>query len=192
MAFLIESSPHFQSSTQINLLSLFQPHQPIDSPDVVAIFEIRVLVSRKGLCANFSVPIFKSPYGLQLQMVFSELHFLLERQIQLSVSGQYGDFACPTRFAHCLNLDLLSPLTQTLQHLQRNRCLALFSQRRRMNLHLRRCLALVFQCWIMNLNSTMLGQYCLPNAGCRWLLIVEEDGQNPRRLRRCSSSHSKG
>ena len=32
----------------------------------------------------------------------------------------------------------------------------------------------------MNLNSTTLGQCWLPNAGCRWLLIVEEDGHNPQ------------
>ena len=61
-----------------------------------------------------------------------------------------------------------------------------------MNLQLSRCLAPVSQCWRMNLNSTMLGQCWLPNAGSRWLLFVEEDGQNPRRLRRCSSSHSQG
>ena len=40
-----------------------------------------------------------------------------------------------------------SSLTQTLQHLQRNRCLAPVSW-----------------CWIMNLNSTTLGQCWLPNA----------------------------
>ena len=43
-----------------------------------------------------------------------------------------------------------------------------------------------------NESSTTWGQCWLPNAGCRLLLIVEEDGQNPRRPRRCSSGHSQG
>ena len=52
------------------------------------------------------------------------MSLLLERFIQLSVPGNHGNAACPTMFARCLNLDLSSPLTQTLQHLQQIRCLA--------------------------------------------------------------------
>ena len=98
-----------------------------------------------------AVPIFLSPYRLQLQMIFPELHFLLERQIQLCVPGNYGDFSCPTRFTHCVNLDLSFPSTQTLQHLQRNCCLAPVAQRWRMNLQLSRCLALGASRWRVNL-----------------------------------------
>ena len=68
---------------------------PTGSLDVAVIFEIQDLdESHEELLLNFSVPIFRSPYQLQLQIVSSELHFPLERQIQLSVPGIERDIAC--------------------------------------------------------------------------------------------------
>ena len=138
------------------------------------------------------VPISWFPYQLLLQTVFSEMHFSFERQIQLSVPGIYGNFACPTKFAHCLNRDLFSLRTQILQHMQQDCCLAPCPQCRRMNLQLSRCLAPVPQCCGLKLKSTTLEPCLLPNAGCCLLRIGEEDGQNPRRLRQCSSGRSPG
>ena len=97
--------------------------------------------------------------------------------MQLSAPGKYEDFGCPTRFAHCLNLDLCFLSTQTLQHLLRSCCLAPVAQRWRMNLQLSRCQALESEPEFNNVRLCWL-----PNAGCHLLLIVEEDGQNPRRL----------
>ena len=54
-------------------------------------------------------------------MIFSELTFLLERLIQLSVPGTHGDFVYLFAFAQGLNLDLSSPSTQILQHSQQFR-----------------------------------------------------------------------
>ena len=110
-----------------------------------------------------------------ISLVFSETHFPFERQIQLSAPGIYGDFACPTKFAHFLNRDLFSLWTQILQHVQQD-C----------------CLAPVHWCCGLKLNSTTLEPCLLPNAGCCLLRISEEDGQNPRRLRQCSSGRSPG
>ena len=51
-------------------------------------------------------------------MSVCELHFLLERQIRLSIPGIQIDFACPTRFAHCLDFDLpeSESATESLPH----------------------------------------------------------------------------
>ena len=76
----------------------------------------------------------------------------MEFTLLCSVPGNYGDFACPTKFAHCSNLDLCSPVTQTLQHLQLNRCLALVSL-----------------CRIKNLDSTMWRQCWLTEC---WLPLA--------------------
>ena len=165
--FLISNSPY-----KLFFLSLWA----WCSLDAGVIFEIQVLdESHKELLLNFFVPIFWFPYQLLLQTVFSEMHFPFERQIQLSVPGIYGDFDCSTKFAHFLNRDLFSLWTQILQHVQQN-C----------------CLAPVHRCCGLKLNSTTLEPCLLPNAGCCLLRIGEEDGQNPRRLRQCSSGRSPG
>ena len=57
LTFLMRSILHFQFSTLLNVLSVLEPDQSIDSPDVVPIFEIRVLMSlTKGYFQTFLFP----------------------------------------------------------------------------------------------------------------------------------------
>ena len=165
-----------------NLSSLFELDQPSDSPVVAVIVGIRLLdESQKEHYQNFSFPNFWPPFLFQFWIIFSELTFLLERMIQLSVPGTYGDFVCLSAFVQRLNLDLFSPLTRILQHSQQFRGPLPVSWCQRMSLQQNRNPLPVSWCYRMvRLNSTRLEQCLPPNAGCCLLLSVEE-GQNPRK-----------
>ena len=92
------SISQFQSLSTI--IFPFEPDLPIDSPDKAPIVEIRVRdVSRKGQYQKSSFPIFSCPFMLQLRTIFSELFFLTERLIQLSVPGTCRDFVSLSAFA---------------------------------------------------------------------------------------------
>ena len=75
--------------------------------------------------------------------------------------------------------------TLNLAHLPRVRYFSRLSSRWTMNLEQTHYLAQVSLCWIVNLNSTTRWQRYQRNNDCRWLLLVEENGQNPQKLRLC-------
>ena len=117
--------------------------------------------------------------------VFSELHFLPRSADSAFRSRYLWRFCLPDEvralfesWSFHLNTDSSTRATGLLP---RKRCLVPKNEP-----EFSCCLAPVLQCY-------GLFELCLlPNAGCCLLQNVEEDGQNPRRLRQCSLGHSPG
>ena len=98
----MKSALHLQFSTQANFLSKLG--LLIDWLVEVAIVEMQVLVvTRAGQILNLS------PCQFKIQLIFSELRFLLERPIQLAIQRILGDFAFQPRFFFALSTSPLSP-----------------------------------------------------------------------------------
>ena len=67
---------------------------------------------------HFFVPNFFCPFLRRPQIIFSELHILPEKPVQLSLQGKHGYFSFQTEFAHFPDLGLSFHSTVSLQPLK--------------------------------------------------------------------------